>query len=109
MKLILSGTYLNAPVYSFPLENVIAGVPAASAQNDRLPVGTSTIAAGNARVVQLHPNYVHIGRVNFVRSNGVPEYARIYFARYVTESRMTDRSDLRASRAQTRDVNIFQM
>lgn len=85
---------LNASVYSFPLKNIIASIPAASTQGQRLSVDTSVIAAGNARIVQFHPNYIHIGRVNFVRGNGVPEYAGIYLTRYVTESRMIDRSDL---------------
>lgn len=105
----ISKVYLNALVYSFSFKDVIASIPAASAQSDRLPIDTSTIAARDTRVVHFHPNHVHIGRINLVSSNGVLKHTGVYFARYVTEPRMVDGSHLRAPRAQTRDVNVLQV
>lgn len=87
--------YLRAAIYNFSLKNIITSIPAVSTQSHRLSVDTSVIAASNVRVVQFHPNYIHIGRINFVRSNGVPEYAGIYLTRYVTESWMIDGSNVR--------------
>lgn len=107
--IILENTYLNTFVYSFSFKNVIAGIPATSAQSDRFSISTSTVAAGNIRVIYFHPNHIHIRRINLVRGYGVAEYTGIYLARYITESRMIDGSNFCASRAQTRNVNVFQV